>query len=421
MPAAPGQIGRYKVERQLGKGAFAEVFSARDLELNRQVVIKIEKRFGDRSIFGVENEGNVLATFQHPAILTIYDAGKTTDVNTNDVRAYIVLEYAESGPLKPTTTENTSGLSLTKLAQIFANVADAVDYMHRRGYLHRNMKTRNILLDNNARPRLSGFGLAVLNEGMDSSAVVGTPHYMAPEQIVGNPGPGSDIWALGVSLYECLTGKLPFGGSSPIEMFARIRSGDFESPSRVSRDIPEALSNVCLKCMSHDPADRYQTGEQLAEDLRVWQANASSLENRRVFVSHSTRDREFVEQHIVGHLEKNGIKTWYSKVDIQTATEWERSIIRGLESCDWFMIVMSPQSANSEWVKDELHWAVDHRPKKIVPVLIEDCSPRDFHIRMARIQYADFRTPTADSRNQLLSLFRDDADETSQIPPQPHS
>jgi hypothetical protein len=125
----------------------------------------------------------------------------------------------------------------------------------------------------------------------------------------------------------------------------------------------------------------------------------------RVFISHSTKDGDFVERHIVSQLEKNGIKTWYSKVGIQTASQWERSIMRGLESCDRFLIVMSPRSASSEWVKDELHLAIDNRPQKIVPVLIDDCSLRDFPIRMARIQYADFREPSQEARAHLMELF----------------
>src|SRR5262249_16811773 len=125
----------------------------------------------------------------------------------------------------------------------------------------------------------------------------------------------------------------------------------------------------------------------------------------RVFVSHSTKDREFVEREIITPLEKCGVKTWYSKVDIQTASEWERSILQGLESCEWLLVVMSPQSASSEWVKDELHWAIDNRPNRIIPVLMEDCNLRDFHIRMARIQYVDFRDPSKESRFRLMELL----------------
>jgi hypothetical protein len=162
------------------------------------------------------------------------------------------------------------------------------------------------------------------------------------------------------------------------------------------------------ECLSRKPEDRYATAALLAEDLRNWlNATRPRLEapNRRVFVSHSTKDREFVEREIIAELEKNGIRTWYSKVDIQSAAEWETSIRRGLESCEWFLLVMSPRSLSSEWVKDELHWAIDERPNRIVPVLMEDCEPRAFHIRMARIQHVDFRSPSSESKVRLVNLF----------------
>jgi predicted Zn finger-like uncharacterized protein len=127
----------------------------------------------------------------------------------------------------------------------------------------------------------------------------------------------------------------------------------------------------------------------------------------RVFISHSTRDRAFVEREIVRFLDEHGVATWYAEQDIHTASQWERAILQGLESCDWLIVVMSPRSAASEWVKDEVHWAIEHRPQRIIPVLIEDCNTRDFHIRMPRIQYVDFRDDLSAARARLLSLFRD--------------
>jgi hypothetical protein len=106
----------------------------------------------------------------------------------------------------------------------------------------------------------------------------------------------------------------------------------------------------------------------------------------RVFISHSTRDRAFVEDILVPALHSYGLETWYSKNDIQAADRWERSILNGLESCDWFLIVLSPNSAKSDWVADELHWAMSNRHGRIVPVMIEACNPYDFHIRLPRLQ-----------------------------------
>jgi len=111
----------------------------------------------------------------------------------------------------------------------------------------------------------------------------------------------------------------------------------------------------------------------------------------KVFISHSTHDRVFVEQRIISLLERHGIETWYSKDDIQTAADWHRSVVKALSTCDWFLVAMSPHSAESEWVQDEVLWAFENRPNRIVPVLIEECDPISFHLRMPRIEYVDFR------------------------------
>jgi WD40 repeat protein len=125
----------------------------------------------------------------------------------------------------------------------------------------------------------------------------------------------------------------------------------------------------------------------------------------KVFISHSTKDRARVEREIVALLNGHGIDTWYSRDDIQTADNWERTIARGLEACEWFLLAMSPHSAQSEWVKDEVHWAIDVRPGKIIPVLIDACDPRAFHLRLARIQYVDFTRELPSARLRLLAIW----------------
>lgn len=125
----------------------------------------------------------------------------------------------------------------------------------------------------------------------------------------------------------------------------------------------------------------------------------------KVFVSHSAQDRAFVESEIVYLLQCNGIETWYSRDDIQTASVWEKDIRKGLDSCDWFLIVLSPRSAVSEWVKAELHWAMENRSNHIVPILMEHCNPTDFHLMMGRIQHIDFQEDIEQARQGLLKVW----------------
>jgi TIR domain len=125
----------------------------------------------------------------------------------------------------------------------------------------------------------------------------------------------------------------------------------------------------------------------------------------KVFISHSRQDREFVEREIITLLRDHGIETWYSADDIQTAESWERSILAALKACDYFLLVMSPQSAQSEWVRREVHWAFERGRKTIIPVLKENCDFDEFHIGMVALQYVDFQNANEQARAKLLAAF----------------
>lgn len=135
----------------------------------------------------------------------------------------------------------------------------------------------------------------------------------------------------------------------------------------------------------------------------------------QVFISHAAADRDFLEREIVSFLNNNGVSTWYSKAAIKTGEHWERSILKGLQSSDWFIVLLSPRSADSEWVRDELNWAVDERPGRIIPILMEHCDLRRFHIRLPRIQYLDFVNQPDDSKRQLLSRLTSQAPELENL------
>jgi len=127
----------------------------------------------------------------------------------------------------------------------------------------------------------------------------------------------------------------------------------------------------------------------------------------KLFISHASSDREFVELELMGLLTALGFDVWFAEEDISTAEHWERSILDGLKKSDWFVLVMSPRSERSEWVKDELSWAIDERQGRIIPILIDDCDSREFHIRLPRIQYIDFRDDRKVAREKLIKLLVD--------------
>lgn len=132
--------------------------------------------------------------------------------------------------------------------------------------------------------------------------------------------------------------------------------------------------------------DKRKSGKPLSSDTQILNALKP-----KVFVSHSSADRAFVEREIIRFLEHHKIDTWYARDDIHTAAKWEKSIREGLKICDWFLVVLSPASVASEWVQTEVHWAMQRRPGNIVPVLIEECDPAELHLMLEQIQFVDFR------------------------------
>ena len=125
----------------------------------------------------------------------------------------------------------------------------------------------------------------------------------------------------------------------------------------------------------------------------------------RVFISHATKDREFVEKEIIPLLQRHGIQIWYSKDDIYTAADWEQAIRQGLESCDWFLVVLTPKSVTSPWVQAEVHWGIEERKNRFVPVLAEDCGVAQIHLMIRTIQFVDFRQASGEAQRLLLKCW----------------
>jgi serine/threonine protein kinase len=397
------RVGRYEVEALHRSFATDAIYLAHDPLLGRPVFLKIQHEVSGRAIGGplLSNEATTLAALRHPGIVPVHDVG------THEGRYYFVFEHLPGGSLAKAFAART--LRPPAVVRVVAEAADAVGYAHRRGFVHRSLGPTTILFDGEGRVRVTGFALAARTAdvgGSDLLTFVARTGHAAPEQLARDAdriGPASDVWSLGATLFEGLAGAMPFGADA---VHAMIEGRPPSTPC-----FPEPLPDVtaeqrsaCLRCLALDPAERFADASALAEALRATLGRAAGKASR-VFVSHSTKDREFVEQEIVGLLERNGVPTWYAKADIDSATEWERTIVKGLESCDWFLLVMSPRSAASEWVRDELSWAFAKRPGKILPVLVEACEAYDFHIRLPRVQHVDFTGDREEARRRLLEAL----------------
>ena len=188
--------------------------------------------------------------------------------------------------------------------------------------------------------------------------------------------PAADIWSLGL-VFLCLVSD---------ESLDSVSVNPGNVISKLENKLPSELSSLCLNWIADDPAARPQSCEELVTILDTIQGSRTPT---RVFVSHSSKDRNQIEDLVVRPLESCGYKTWYSKNEIKSATEWERGILEGLRSCDWFLVAVSQSSLSSSWVKDELYWAIEERPEYIIPAMLDSTDPRELHIRLGRLQSID--------------------------------
>jgi serine/threonine protein kinase len=270
MAAGPRRLGKFDLLEELGAGSFGHVFRAHDTELDRTVAIKILRAgrlAGQEETDRFLREARSAAQLKHPGIVSIYGAERT-----EDGAYYLVEEFIPGATLAARLGADRPGFR--EAAGLVAAVAEALDYAHRHGVVHRDIKPSNILLDLEGRPHLLDFGLAK-RAGEDTpmtldGQVLGTPAYVSPELArgEGNRVDGrSDVYSLGVVLYELLTGERPFGGSRKL-LLLQVLEDDPRPPRRLNDKVPRDLETVCLKCLAKAPARRYGTAGELAEDLR---------------------------------------------------------------------------------------------------------------------------------------------------------
>jgi serine/threonine protein kinase len=274
-PLIGAALGNYKILAPLGQGGMARVYRAIQENLGREVAVKVLPPWyaADRSFVERFNlEAKMVAGLSHPNIVTIHD------FNEQNGHLYIVMQLVDGGTLKQqidTLLEQPGGIrsmDLEEVNSIFKQLADALAYAHRKGIIHRDMKPVNVLMDQSNRPILSDFGIAKVLEGTKGltrpGAGVGTPEYMSPEQCKGEQVDGrADIYALGIMLFECLTGRTPFTGDNyPALAHSQIYQ-DPPDPRRFNPRIPPAVRDVIMIALQKKPEFRYQRAGALADAL----------------------------------------------------------------------------------------------------------------------------------------------------------
>jgi eukaryotic-like serine/threonine-protein kinase len=263
---------RYDVVRPLGSGGMGEVYLARDRVLGRDVALKVlRKQYAGDDEFAerFKREAMSAASLSHPNIVQVYDRGQT-----EDGASYIAMEYVPGGTLKERISRE-GPLETADAAGLGAQVAEALGAAHDRGMVHRDIKPQNVLLAARGEAKVADFGIARAGSSATISrtgSVMGTAGYMSPEQALGKPAtPKSDLYSLGVVLYEALTGELPYTADNPIAVSMKHVNEPLRPPIELNPRIPRGMNALVTKLLAKDPEDRYADADELADDL--WRMN----------------------------------------------------------------------------------------------------------------------------------------------------
>ncbi|SIO58324.1 Serine/threonine protein kinase [Singulisphaera sp. GP187] len=417
----PETIGRYSIEEMLGEGGFGRVFKAFDAALNRRVAIKVPYPSRIKTSRDVDSyllEAKVLASLDHPGIVPVFDVGRSEQGD-----CYIVSKLIEGSDLAARLRLGRP--SHRETATQIATIAEAAHHAHTRNLVHRDIKARNILIDLEGRPYLADFGLALKEEEFGKGPVfAGTPVYMSPEQARGEGhrvDGRSDIFSLGVVFYEMLAGTRPFKGGGWTETIERIKTLEVRPPRQLDDSIPKELERICLKALAKRVTDRYNTAQDMADDLRhaltqldgsgTWDSISGSARPRpepdssvhtlqivpkglRCF---EAEDADFFLKLLPGPRDRDGLpdslRFWKSRVE---ATDTDRAFRVGL--------VYGPSGCGkSSLVKAGLLPRLD---ATVTPLLLE-ATPRELESRLEHALRKRFDTlPTEARLPELLGSIR---------------
>jgi predicted Ser/Thr protein kinase len=271
MTIAPVTMGDYELLEELGRGAMGVVYRARQKSLGRLVALKMVQagQAQPSALARFQQEARSAAALDHPGIVPLFDFGEA------DNQPFYTMAFIEGETLAG-LLRNQGPLPPRLAAQLLVQIAEAVAYAHQRGILHRDLKPDNILVDRQGHPRITDFGLARrLEDGPNLTAagsIMGTPSFMAPEQAQGETAltPGVDIYSLGGVLHALLIGRSPFTGNSAYEVLLKVAQERPLPLRQINPELPAELEQIVLRCLEKNPALRYQSADDLANDLRAW-------------------------------------------------------------------------------------------------------------------------------------------------------
>ncbi len=319
-PPMPEKIGKYEIHSLVGNGSCGFVYKGFDPFVRRDVAVKTSRGFSVSATHDEESiqrafftEARAAGMLSHPHIVSLYDAGSEEGMN------YLVMEFVDGDTLAPACARNAARLPLDRVVDIIFRCAKALEYSHSKGVLHRDIKPTNIMLTRDGVPKVMDFSVAEVNDPNSSADptrnAVGSPLYMSPEQVQrARLEPASDLYSLGVVMYQLLTGETPYTGSDLLHLFAAIRHAPVPLIESKRPDLPRELATLVNRLLAKKVGDRYQSGRELGNDLlrifeRLKQADVNlsrresrdSLRSLRFFDSFS--DDEINEILNASHLQ----------------------------------------------------------------------------------------------------------------------
>ncbi len=266
------KLGKYEIIERIGKGGMAEVYKAYHSQLDREVAVKVlysHLAEGKEFLKRFEHEAKSVAALKHPNIVRVHDFD-----NQNDLY-YMVFEYIKGGTvgdLMKSYTDKQQYISSELMVKIFKQLISALDYAHKKGLIHRDIKPSNILIDEDDNAFLTDFGIAKMMSGISqmtsTGSLIGTPAYMSPEQGLGKElTSASDLYSLGVILFQMLIGRVPFESDTPLAVIQAQINSPVPSPTDLRANLPKKFENIISKTLAKRPEERYQSGQALIKDL----------------------------------------------------------------------------------------------------------------------------------------------------------
>lgn len=332
---------RYELLDRVGGGGMAVVYKANDVLLDRIVAVKVlrpQYAIDDDFVYRFRREAQAAARLSHPNVVSIYDVGVEEEIH------YIVMEFVEGSTLKEYITKYAP-IDIQEAVEITKQIAEALDHAHHNQIIHRDIKPHNILIGKNRRVKVTDFGIAravTSSTITHTGSVIGSVHYFSPEQARGGvTGEKSDIYSLGIVLYEMVTGKLPFTGDSPISVALKHLQETYTEPRQINSTIPQSIENIIMRSLAKDPIQRYASARKLMDDLDT-ALEPRRLDDKKVIIDDHFEDEEATKVIPVIHSDAFETKVVQKSANSgqEEEEEWEEEESKSKRSL-WFTLGIS--------------------------------------------------------------------------------